>query len=274
MGAHETISVVVEDGIATLTLQRPKQLNAFNAKMGAEVFGTIGELDADDAVRVIVVTGAGRAFCAGADLDASGETFGAADWSESRQREDRVRPWMLCTPIIAAINGPAVGIGSTMPLGWDLRIASDRARFSFPFTRRGITPEAGSSWILPRLVGMSTALDLMLTGRMIGADEALRIGLVSRVVPHDELVSTVRHIARDLATNAAPVSVALTKNLLWRQLMDGDPSHAQAREDAAFEWTSAQRDTVEGVRAFMEKRAPQWAMRAPSDVPPGLLDPQ
>ncbi len=273
MAGNEQISVEVVADIATITLDRPERLNAFTSQMGAELFGAIGELDAQESVRAIVVTGRGRAFCAGADLDASGDTFGQNDWEESSQREHQVLPWLLSTPVIAAINGAAVGIGATMPLSWDIRIASDRARFAFPFTRRGVTPEAGSSWILPRLVGMSVAMDLMITGRTISADEALRLGIVSRVVPADELHAAVAHIARDIAVNTAPVSVALTKKLLWRQLCDPDPVRAREREDATFQWSSKQPDTVEGVKAFIAKRAPQWPSAAPGDVPTDLLDP-
>lgn len=180
----------------------------------------------------------------------------------------------MCTPILAAINGAAVGVGATVPLSWDIRVASDRARIAFPFTRRGITPEAGSSWILPRLIGMSAAMDLLLTGRTIAADEALRLGLVSRVVPHDELLDTVRTMARAIATGTSPVAVALTKRLLWRQLADPDPEHARAREDGIFRWSGRQADAVEGVTSFLDKRAPRWPMRAPTDVPEALLEPQ
>ncbi|MEM6989549.1 MAG: enoyl-CoA hydratase-related protein [Myxococcota bacterium] len=272
MEGPKLIAVAVADGVATITLDRPTRLNAFTAEMGVELFGTIADLDANDAVRVIVVTGRGRAFCAGADLDPSGSTFGDSDFAQSAKREFAVQPWLLDTPMIAAINGAAVGIGATMPLSWDLRIASDRARFAFPFTRRGITPEAGSTWILPRLVGMSAALDLMLTGRTISAHEAHALGIVSRVVAHDELRTVVAHIAKDIATNTAPVAVALTKKLLWQQLSDPDPVRARAREDAAFHWTSDQAETVEGVQSFMEKRPPVWPTSAPADVPTDLLE--
>lgn len=266
-----TILLNVEAGIATITLHRPDRLNAFTSRMGAELFGAIERFDRDPDVRAIVVTGSGRAFCAGADLDPSGETFAHDGFAESRAAEDRVRPGTLSTPILAAINGPAVGVGATIPLSWDLRLASDRARFCFPFTRRGITPEAGSSWILPRLLGMAAAMDLLLTGRTISAHEALAMGLVSRVIPHEELLPTVMHVARDIAEGTAPVAVALTRQLLWRQLADPDPESARRREDAAFRWSGGSADAVEGVRAFLSKRAPCWPL-TPRDIPPDLLD--
>ena len=270
--ALEQIEVARREGVATITLDRPQRLNAFTQRMGVELFGTIADLDADPEVRAIVVTGRGRAFCAGADLDADGRTFDT-DWGESREKEDAVIPRNVCTPILAAINGAAVGVGATVPLTWDIRIASDRARIAFPFTRRGITPEAGSSWILPRLVGMSAAMDLLLTGRTIAADEALRLGLVSRVVPHDELLDTAHAMARSIATGTSPVAVAMTKRLLWRQLADPDPDHARAREDAIFRWSGRQPDAVEGVTSFLEKRPPRWPSRAPANVQEALLDP-
>jgi enoyl-CoA hydratase/carnithine racemase len=265
---------VEQDGsIARIILCRPERLNAFTPQMGVALFDAIAELDRDDDVRAIVVTGEGRAFCAGADLGAGGETFASEDtWKDSHAREMRTPPWRLVTPIIAAINGPAVGVGATLPLWWDLRIASDRARIGFVFTRRGIIPEAGSTWILPRLVGMSAALDLLITGRMLSADEALRLGLVSRVVPHDELVETAMRIARDVAENTAPVSVAITKRLVWRQLFDSDPVAAREVEDVLFRWVGRQPDAAEGVAAFLEKRPPRWTMRPQHDLPLELSD--
>jgi enoyl-CoA hydratase/carnithine racemase len=269
--APETILVKTADAVATITLFRPARLNAFTNQMGAELFATLAALDRDPDVRAIVVTGSGRAFCAGADLDPSGSTFAGDGFQDSRVAEERVRPWTMNTPIIAAINGPAVGVGATLPLHWDIRLASDQARFAFPFTRRGITPEAGSTWILPRLVGLAAAMDLLITGRTISAAEALALGLVSRVVPHAELLMTAQHVAREIAEHTAPVAVALTRRLLWLQLMDDDPTSARRREDAAFTWTGHSDDATEGVRAFLEKRAPRFPMRAPADVPDPLL---
>jgi enoyl-CoA hydratase/carnithine racemase len=262
----ETIEIEVADRIALIRLARPERLNAFTTRMGVELFGALAEFDRDDAIRAIIITGKGRTFCAGADLDPGGKTFDPR-WEASRAAEEKVKPWTLCTPTIAAINGPAIGVGATLPLQWDIRIASDKARFAFPFTRRGIAPEAGSTWILPRLVGMSVAMDLLLTGRTVSAHEALALGLVSRVVTPEELGPTAIAIARDIADNTAPVSVALTRQLLWRQLATLDPVEGRTREDAVFQWTTRQADAPEGVKSFLEKREPAWTLRAPSDVP-------
>jgi enoyl-CoA hydratase/carnithine racemase len=267
--ALETILLDVADRVATITLHRPDRLNAYTAQMGVELYRTIAELDRSDEVRAIVITGAGRAFCAGADLAAGGATFagGSATWEEARAFEAQVRPWNLRTPIICAINGAAVGIGATLPLLWDIRIASDRARIGFVFTRRGIIPEANSTWILPRLVGFSRAMELLVTGKILSAAEALEHGLVSRVVPHDELLPAAHALAREIAVHTAPVSVAITRRLLWRQLMETDPRRGKALEDALFHWSGAQADAAEGVRAFLEKREPRWSMSAANDLP-------
>jgi enoyl-CoA hydratase/carnithine racemase len=259
--------------VALITLDRPHRLNAYTVQMGAELFQTFAELEADDEVRAIVVTGRGRGFCAGMDLAGGGDTFaGENTWDRTRALEKAVRPWNCGTPIIAAINGPAVGIGATLPLQWDIRIAGQSARIGFVFTRRGILPEAGSTWILPRIVGLSKAMDLLLTGRLVGAQEAHELGLVSRVVPDDELLETAMSIATDIATSCAPVSVAITKRLVWRQLMQTDPVAAKALEDQLFEWSGKQPDAAEGVRSFADKRAPAWTMSAVSDLPDGLSD--
>ena len=269
MSDESTIRVEREQAVAVVTLNRPDRLNAYTVRMGNELYGALHELDADDGVRAIVVTGAGRAFCAGADLEPGGATFsGERRFEGTREAERKVRPWDLRTPILAAINGAAVGIGATLPLQWDIRVASERAKIGFVFTRRGIVAEAHSTWILPRLVGFATAMDLLLTGRVLTAEEALRCGLVSRVVPHDDLLPTVRAMAADIAKSTAPVSVALTKRLLWRQLMETDPRRAKTVEDEVFYWAGAQPDAAEGVTAFLEKREPAWKMAKSSALPP------
>lgn len=266
-----TLRVEIEDRVATITLNRPDRLNAYTVEMGIELFGTLGELDEDDAVRAVVITGAGRAFCAGADLASGGSTFaGEHTWERAGALEARVRPWNMKTPVIAAINGAAVGIGATLPLHWDIRIASEKARIGFVFVRRGIIPEASSTWILPRLVGLSRALDLMITGRILNAVEALEYGLVSRVVPHDELLPAALAVARDIATNTAPVSVAITRRLLWRQMLSSDPVAAKALEDELFHWVGKQADAAEGVNAFLEKRDPRWTLSATRDLPASI----
>lgn len=266
-----TLTISVEDRVATLTLNRPDRLNAYTVEMGVELFGALHQLDQDDAVRAVVVTGAGRGFCAGADLEAGGATFARERaWQAARELEEKTRPWVLRTPVIAAINGPAVGIGATLPLQWDIRIASERAKIGFVFVRRGICPEAGSTWILPRLVGAARAAELLLTGRILTADEALAFGIVSRVVPHDQLMDVALGIARDIAENAAPVSVAITKQLLWHQLGETDPARAKDYEDLWFDWIGKQADAAEGVLSFLEKRKPDWRMPKNAELPPEL----
>jgi enoyl-CoA hydratase/carnithine racemase len=264
------ILIDVEDRIATITLNRPDRLNAYTVAMGSELFGALRRLDLDDDVRAIVVTGAGRAFCAGADLEAGGATFaGDRAWDLD---ERATWPWNMRTPVIAAINGPAVGIGATLPLRWDIRLASDRARIGFVFARRGVIPEAGSTWLLPRIVGVSVAAELMLTGRIVDAGEARDLGLVSRVVPHDDLMATARALATEIAAHTSPVAVAITKRLLWRQLMEPDAARGKALEDELFYWAGKQADAAEGVTAFLAKREPAWVLRKSRDVPEGLPD--
>jgi enoyl-CoA hydratase/carnithine racemase len=271
--SHETIRVEVKENVATITLSRPARLNAYTATMGKELFGAVHDLDRSGEVRAIVVTGEGRAFCAGADLEAGGSTFaGEAAFRQASAAEAKIRPWNLSTPIIGAINGPAVGIGATMPLWWDIRIASDKAKLGFIFTRRGICPEANCTWLLPRLIGFSRAMELLVTGRMLSAEEALAYGLVSRVVPHADLLPAALEIAQDIAKNTAPVAVAATRRLVWRQLLETDPRRAKALEDDVFRWLGSQVDAAEGVTAFLEKRAPEWSMNAARDLPPLLGD--
>jgi enoyl-CoA hydratase/carnithine racemase len=270
---HDTIRVEVTDKVATITLSRPARLNAYTAAMGKELLGAVHALDRSGALSAIFVTGEGRAFCAGADLDAGGSTFaGEPDYLKASAAEAKIRPWNLSTPIIAAINGPAVGIGATMPLWWDIRIASDRAKLGFVFTRRGLCPEANCTWLLPRMIGFARAMEILVTGRMLSAEEALAYGLVSRVVPHDELLPAALGIAQDIAKSTAPVAVAATRRLLWRQLLEADPRRAKSLEDEVFRWLGSQVDAAEGVTAFLEKRAPVWSMNAARDLPPILGD--
>lgn len=268
MSEHSTIETRVEDGVATIFLNRPDRLNAYTVQMGVELFGTLHDYDLDDAVRVVVITGKGRAFCAGADLASGSDTFaGEHTWEAAGELEQKVLPWRSRKPTICAFNGPAVGIGATLPLQWDIRIASEKAKIGFVFVRRGIIPEAGSTWLLPRLIGTANALELMLTGRILTAREALDFGLVSRVVPHDRLLDVAYDIARDIAANTAPVSVAITKRLIWRQLVCDDPAEAKALEDRLFHWAGKQPDAAEGVESFLEKRPPRWRMSAARDLP-------
>jgi enoyl-CoA hydratase/carnithine racemase len=259
--AAREVRVERRGAVQVLTLDRPGKRNAWTPKLGHELYSAIRDADADDAVRAIVVTGAGGTFCAGADLS-GGSPFGREGaWDEYRALERAVLPWNLGTPVIAAIDGAAVGVGATVPLLFDVRLASDRARIGFVFTRRGITPEANSTWILPRLVGASRALELLISGRILDATEALAYGLVSRVVPHASLLDEAIALGSEIAEHTAPVAVAATKRLLWRQLSESDPTAAKAREDEMFAWIGKHPDCAEGVQAFLEKRKPSWRGR-------------
>jgi enoyl-CoA hydratase/carnithine racemase len=266
-----TIQVRVEDRVGVITLNRPERLNAYTTEMGVELFGALRDFDRDDGVRAIVVTGAGRAFCAGADLEPKTDTFARENaWKASAKAASEVRPWNVRTPVIAAINGPAVGVGATLPLHWDIRIASEAARIGFVFVRRGIVPEANSTWILPRLIGASKAMELLLTGRILDAREALAYGLVSRVVARDELLPAAIGIGREIAENTSAIAVAITRRLVWRQLMETDPRAAHPAEDAIFRWSGKRADAAEGITAFLEKRRPEWKLPKSSELPDSI----
>src|SRR5215216_4013139 len=221
---YEQIRYEVDDHVLTITLNRPERLNAFTPTMKDELIAAFDRVDADDEVRAVIVTGAGRGFCAGADLQAGGETFDyrargvADDVPRDGGGQVTLRIFDCTKPVIAAINGPAVGVGATMTLPMDVRLASDQARMGFVFTRRGIVPEAASSWFLPRVVGISRAMEWAATGRVFDAEEALDGGLVRSVHPHDELIDVARTLAREMADNTAPVSVALARRLMWTML--------------------------------------------------------
>lgn len=275
-----TVLYCVADGIATITLHRPEKMNAFTAQMRDDLLLAFDMADADDAVRVVIVTGAGRAFCAGADLSAGGKTF---DY-EARAEEARdaykigevyrdgggmvtLRIFKSLKPVIGAINGAAVGIGMTMQLPMDIRMASTDARFGFVFARRGITPEAASSWFLARHVGMQTALEWCFTGRVFGAQEALDRGLVRSVHAPDELLTAARALAREIADNTAPVSIALTRQLLWRMACAEHPMAAHRVDSRAIQSRGQSADAREGVSAFLEKRPPTYPNKVSSDMP-------
>jgi enoyl-CoA hydratase/carnithine racemase len=276
--AYEQILCEVRDAIATITLNRPERLNAFTGVMGRELHEAFRELDEDDSVRVIIVTGAGRGFCAGADLAGGGGTFGRDSRTtfEEQQRSGRraIRPWQMKKPIIGAINGPAVGVGITLAMQWDIRLAAESAKIAFAFVRRGVIPEALSTWILPRLIGFSAASELLYSGRTLTAREALEFGIVSRVVADDQLIPAAHTLAADIALNAAPVSVAITKRLLWNQLSESDLHRAEEVEGRAFWWTGTQPDSFEGVRSFLQKRPPDWKMKPSTDMPDFLPAPK
>ena len=277
----ETTRYDVDDGIATITLDRPDKLNAYNAQMRAELGALFDETDADDAVRVVIVTGAGRAFCAGADLSSGGDTFDRkAPQNQAHVETLRVgdvyrdgggtntlRIYESLKPVIGAINGAAVGIGATIQLPMDIRMASTAARFGFVFARRGITLEAASSWFLPRLVGMQTALEWCMTGRVFAADEALARGLVRSLHAPDDLLPAARALAREIADNAAPVSVALTRQMLWRLSAAPHPMAAHRIDSRAIQSRGRSADVREGVGAFLEKRPAAFPDRVSSDMP-------
>jgi len=265
-------TILVEDsgGVGVVTLNRPQRLNAWTPRMGVELREAVATLDARDDVRVIVVTGAGRGFCAGADL--------SPDVQAEFSREDKeawaggTPFWELNTPIIAAMNGPAVGVGLTMALQWDLRVVAEDAKYGFVFGRRGLLPELGSTWLLPRLVGVERAAELLLTGRMFRGREAVALGVAAEAAPADEVLGRALDIARDIAENVAPVSAALTKRLVYRFLTEPDRARAEQVERGLSLWTSEQDDVKEGAAAFLEKRAPNWRLAKNGDFPEELFD--
>jgi enoyl-CoA hydratase/carnithine racemase len=278
----EQIAYAVEDHVLTITLNRPERLNAFTPVMARELIAAFDAADADDDVRAVIVTGAGRGFCAGADLSGGGQTF---DWRE-REREGDIprdgggqvtlRIFASTKPVIAAINGPAVGVGATMTLPMDIRLVSDSARIGFVFARRGIVPEACSSWFLPRVVGISRAMEWVATGRVFDAEEALAGGLARSIHPGDTLLDAARELAREIADNTAPVSVALARQLLWRMLGAAHPMEAHRADSRAMFSRGQSADAVEGVTSFLEKRPATFPDRVGDGLPeifPGWAEP-
>jgi enoyl-CoA hydratase/carnithine racemase len=289
MPEFETLLCSQADHVLTITLNRPDKLNAFNRTMMDELIRAFDLADADDAVRAVIVTGAGRAFCAGADLSQGAKTFdyaargdrpgaaaamqgGEVDWADESVRDGggrvTLRIYNCLKPVIAAINGPAVGIGATMLLPMDIRLASDSARVGFVFNRRGITPEACSSFFLPRIVGISRALEWTYSGRVFDAAEALAGGLVREVLPADLLLPAAQAIAREIVDNAAPVSIALTRQMMWRMLGASHPMEAHRVDSRAIFARGASADAKEGVMAFLEKRPALFSGRVSADMPP------
>ncbi|MDX6697365.1 MAG: hypothetical protein QOE65_762 [Solirubrobacteraceae bacterium] len=269
----EQIRYEVEDGILTITLDRPDRLNAWTPRMCAELLEAYDRADADDEVRAIVMTGAGRAYCAGADLAGGGETF---DWRERQEADETprdnggqftLRVFESTKPVIAAINGPAVGVGITMTRPMDVRLASEDARMGFVFARRGIVPEACSSWFLPRAVGISRAMEWVATGRVFDAREALDGGLVRSLHPAGELLGAARELAREIADNTAPVSVAVGRRLLWDMLGASHPLEAHRADSRAMFARGQSADAREGVTAFLEKRAARFPDRVSDGLP-------
>lgn len=266
----------VDGAIAMVTLNRPDEMNAMTANMREELKRAFAEADHDDAVRAVLVTGAGRAFCAGADLSSGGSRF---DYSREESGEVSISShrdgggqialaiFNCRKPVIGAINGHAVGVGITMTLPMDIRIVAEDAKIGFVFTRRGVVPDACASWFLPRIVGISKAAELIYTGRVFRAAEEKGSGLFNGVVPRDEVLSRARGIAKEIAENTAPVSVALSKALLWHGLAEGDPQSVHLIESRLFYWAGRQKDAYEGIESFLEKRPPRFTMRVSSDMP-------
>jgi enoyl-CoA hydratase/carnithine racemase len=266
---YEQIRYEVANHVLTVTLNRPDRLNAFTARMGDELIDAYDRADADDDVRVVVVTGAGRGFCAGADLGGGGDTFAYRDGPGHRDNGGRVstRLFESTKPVIVAFNGPAVGVGVTMTLPADIRLASSDARFGFVFARRGIVLEAASSWFLPRVVGISRAMEWAATGRVFGADEALAAGLVRSVHAPDELLPAAYELAAEIVDNTAPVSVALTRQLLWRMLGADHPMAAHEVDSRAMQARGSSEDAKEGIGAFLEKRPARFPDQVSSGMP-------
>jgi enoyl-CoA hydratase/carnithine racemase len=270
--AYQTLLTDLDRGVFTVTLNRPDRLNALSREMGAELIDVIDRADRDDDVRAVIVTGAGRGFCAGADLGSGGGSFDRGEDAARRAHRDEgglitLRLFDSTKPWIAAINGPAVGVGITMTLAMDVRLCSRSARFGFVFARRGIVPEACSAWFLPRVVGIGRAMEWVATGRVFGADEALAGGLVTRVLDDDGLLPAAREIAREIADHTSGISVALSRQMLWKLLGADHPMEAHRLDSAGVQATGRSADAYEGVRSFLEKRPPRFTLKVSRDMP-------
>ncbi len=267
---YEALLYEEADHVATITINRPEKMNTWNATVAAELSEALQQANADNDVRAVVLTGAGRAFCAGADLERGGDTFAGrerGDTEDETQRGRNVRhvhPHEIDKPVIAAINGAAVGVGMTYPMLCDIRLVAEGAKMGFVFTRRGMMPELAAHLLVQRVAGLSNAADVLMSGRIFTAAEAHTMGIVSKVLPKDELLSAAHDMAKDYA-NTAPASVAITKRLLWKGL-ESNPVDMMRAEGPAFAWLGNQPDAKEGVMSFLEKRPPQWSM-SPSDIP-------
>ena len=279
----DEVLTAIEDGVLTITLNRPDKLNAFTPTMRDEMIGAFDRADADDAVHVVIVTGAGRGFCAGADISAGASRFdvrgrlgadaqGEVDYGREEIRDSggrlALRIFSSLKPVIGAVNGAAVGVGATMLLPMDIRLASTAARFGFPFVRRGIVPEACSSWLLPRAVGMQRAMEWVASGRVFPAEEALEAGLIRSVHAPDDLFPAARALAASVVQGSAPVSVALARQMMWRMLGAAHPMEAHRAESRLLFDLSGSPDLKEGVASFLEKRPPDFPGRVSADMPP------
>lgn len=267
----ETLTTTLADRVLTITLDRPDRLNAFTPRMADELIAALDRADADDEARVVVVTGAGRGFCAGADLSTGGRTFDHRN-SGAAHRDIgglvALRLFACLKPVIAAVNGAAVGVGASMTLPMDLRLASSTARFGFVFARRGIVPESAASWFLPRAVGMQRAMEWVATGRLFGADEALAAGLVRSVHPPEELLPAAYALAGEIVAHTAPVSVALSRQLLWRMLGEPHPMAAHRLDSRLMSQLGGGPDAAEGIESFLAHRPPRFPGQVSTDLPP------
>ncbi|MDV2686090.1 enoyl-CoA hydratase-related protein [Alkalihalophilus lindianensis] len=268
---YKTLKVELKNRITTITLNRPDVLNAFNTQMLEELLLTLDQADNDDEVRVIVITGEGRAFCAGADLSAGDGAFEGDNIQTEEARDTggilSLKLYQMRKPIIAAINGAAVGVGITMTLPMDIRIISNDAKIGFVFTRRGIGPEACSGWFLPKIVGIAKASEWVLTGRMITPSEALDHGLVHGVVHKEDVLTKAYEIASEIVRNTSAVSVAFSRQLLWNMVGENDPRKSHLLESEFLHWAGSRADAKEGVQSFLEKRAPHFSLSVTKDMP-------
>ena len=269
----EQIKLETHGRVAVLTLNRPDKMNAWTATISHEASEAMYECDANDDIRAVIVTGAGRAFCAGADL--GGDDLEGGDGGFAPKKVESTRPpmwpYMIRKPVIAAINGAAVGVGITFPLLADVRFVADDAKIGFVMARRGILPELGSHLVASHVLGMETAADLLLSGRIITGKEAVEIGLAKACMPKDKVLETAMEYANDIAVNTAPVSVALAKKLLWEAIADRIPG-MMAAEGRIIKWMSGTPDATEGVKAFFEKRTPEWKLSPTNDIPQELFE--
>ncbi len=266
---YETIRTEESGRVATVVLNRPDRMNAWTRRMESELGHAIAGFEVRDDIGAIIVTGAGRAFCAGADLDED-QTSDAALRELFRPATDRPY-WEMRTPMIAAVNGAAVGVGMTLPMKLDIRIVAEDAKLGFVFTRRGLTPEFGASWILPRFVGAANAVELLLTGRIFDGREAVRLGLANEAHPADRVLDRAREIADDIVRNVSPVSAAVTKSLVYRGLESEDLSAHAGLEQKLYDWALGGPDFPEGIASFVEKRAPQWRLSKNASFPAELF---
>jgi enoyl-CoA hydratase/carnithine racemase len=287
MDSFNTIKVDLLDGIFTITLDRPDRMNAFTVEMCNEMIAAFDIVDANDAVRAVIVTGSGRkAFCAGADLAAGAATFDYSNNAADKQKEVSIRDdggrltlriFNCKKPVIGAINGAAVGVGATMQLAMDFRLAADNARFGFVFAQRGIVPEAASSWFLPRIVGIEKALEWCYSGRVFDADEALAGRLIRSVHAPDDLIHAARSLAKSLTADSAPVSIAVTRQMMWRMLGAAHPMEAHRLDSRAVWSRGGSDDAKEGINSFLEKREACYPNKVSTDTPyfsPWLDDPE